>query len=96
MASFLVVTTGTAALPPVMLPELSGYICSKLTQSKVVEYLAAENHNLFAVTIHADLMERYLLERSGSKGDNLPMDEAWKPFSFISHHPGKHPLLHYK
>lgn len=79
-ASFLAVTTGTAALPPVMLPELSGYISSKLAQIKVVEYLAAENHNLFATTIHSGLVETCLFKRSGSKAENLPMDKGWTPF----------------
>jgi len=37
-----------AALPPADIPGLSGYLTSKVAQTKTVEFLAAENLDLFA------------------------------------------------
>jgi NAD(P)-dependent dehydrogenase (short-subunit alcohol dehydrogenase family) len=51
-AALYTITAGAAVLPPAHTPGLSGYLTSKLTQSKIVEFLVAENPDLFACSVH--------------------------------------------
>ncbi|TKW56776.1 3-hydroxybutyrate dehydrogenase type 2, partial [Colletotrichum tanaceti] len=75
-ASVVALTTGTTALPAVALPGLSAYMASKLAQTKIIEFLAAENPNLFAATLHPGMVETDIFKKSGAKAEALPMDKA--------------------
>ncbi|TDZ59747.1 Short chain dehydrogenase citE [Colletotrichum trifolii] len=81
-AVFVALTTGTTAMPASVLPGLSPYIVSKLAQTKVVEFLAAENPNLFAATLHPGIVETAIFTKSGAKAEALPMDTAQLPAHF--------------
>ena len=75
-ATIIGVTTGTSGLPPVMLPGLSAYISSKLAQVKMLEFLAAENPNLFVASMHPGMVETDIFTKSGAKAEHLPMDKG--------------------
>lgn len=75
-ATILGVTTGTVGLPPAMLPGLSAYISSKLAQVKVLEFLAAENPNVFVASLHPGMVETEVFKKSGAKAEALPMDKG--------------------
>ncbi|OHE90561.1 short chain dehydrogenase [Colletotrichum orchidophilum] len=81
-ASIVALTTGTTALPAVALPGLSAYMASKLAQTKIIEFLAAENPNLFAVTLHPGMVETDIFTKSGAKAEALPMDKVQLPAHF--------------
>lgn len=70
------VTTGTSGLPPAMLPGLSAYISSKLAQVKFLEFLAAENPNIFVASVHPGIVETSLFQKSGARAEVLPMDKG--------------------
>lgn len=61
-------------MPAAMLPGLSAYISSKLALTKMIEFLAVENPNIFAVTAHPGLVESEIFAKSGAKSETLPMD----------------------
>ncbi|GJC89716.1 short chain dehydrogenase citE [Colletotrichum liriopes] len=81
-ASVVALTTGTTALPAVALPGLSAYMASKLAQTKIIEFLAAENPNLFAATLHPGMVETDIFKKSGAKAEALPMDKVQLPAHF--------------
>ncbi|KAL9118806.1 MAG: hypothetical protein Q9187_004638, partial [Circinaria calcarea] len=74
-AAVLGVTTGVSALPPAMLPGLSAYISSKLAQVKFLEFLGAENPNLFVASVHPGMVDTTIFRKSGAQPDALPMDK---------------------
>jgi NAD(P)-dependent dehydrogenase (short-subunit alcohol dehydrogenase family) len=73
-AAILGVTTGASALPPAMLPGLSAYVSSKLAQVKFLEFLAAENPNIFVASMHPGMVETDMFLKSGGKAEVMPMD----------------------
>jgi short-subunit dehydrogenase len=75
-AALLGLTTGTVSLPTVMLPGLSAYISSKLAQVKLLEFLAAENPNVFVASVHPGMVETAVFTKSGAKAEALPMDKG--------------------
>lgn len=75
-AAVLGVTTGVSALPPVMLPGLSAYISSKLAQVKFLEFLGAENPNIFVASVHPGMVDTTIFRKSGAQPDALPMDKS--------------------
>ncbi|GKT46421.1 short chain dehydrogenase citE [Colletotrichum spaethianum] len=81
-ASLVALTTGTTALPAVALPGLSAYMASKLAQTKIIEFLAAENPNIFAATLHPGMVETDIFKKSGAKAEALPMDKVQLPAHF--------------
>ncbi|KAK1564128.1 short chain dehydrogenase [Colletotrichum navitas] len=81
-AAVVALTTGTTALPAVALPGLSAYMASKLAQTKIIEFLAAENPNLFAATLHPGMVETDIFKKSGAKAEALPMDKVQLPAHF--------------
>ncbi|KAJ0323539.1 hypothetical protein Brms1b_001419 [Colletotrichum noveboracense] len=83
-ASVIALTTGTTALPVSMVPGLSPYMASKLAQTKIVEFLAAENPNLFAVTLHPGMVETDIFKKSGAKAEALPMDKGAPEAAFLN------------
>ncbi|PVI01574.1 NAD(P)-binding protein [Periconia macrospinosa] len=62
---------------------LSGYITSKVTQSKLTEYLAAENPNLFAVSVHPGMVDTKVFRSSGADPAKLPIDTERLPADFL-------------
>ena len=59
-----------------MVPGLSAYMASKLAQTKLIEYLAAENPNVFAASVHPGMVETDVFTKSGAKAESLPMDKS--------------------
>lgn len=75
-ATVLALTTGTSAMPAARLPGMSAYMTSKLAQIKFIEYLAAEQPNVFAATVHPGMVETEIFAKSGANADKLPMDKG--------------------
>lgn len=73
-AALYTVSAGSIAMPPAYVPELSGYISSKVAQGKVLEFLAAENPNLFVCAVHPGLIDTDIFKSSGADPQQLPMD----------------------
>ncbi|CAN8097826.1 unnamed protein product [Discula destructiva] len=82
-ATVLALTTGTSAMPAARLPGMSAYMTSKLAQIKLIEYLAAEQPNVFAATVHPGMVETEIFAKSGANADKLPMDKVELPASFL-------------
>ncbi|ORY67018.1 short chain dehydrogenase [Pseudomassariella vexata] len=82
-ATILALTTGTTAMPAAMIPGLSAYMASKLAQTKIMEFLAAENPNVFAATVHPGMVETGIFTKSGAKAEMLPMDKVQLPAHFL-------------
>lgn len=91
-ATVVALTTGTTALPAVALPGLSAYMASKLAQTKIIEFLAAENPNVFAATLHPGMVETDIFKKSGAKAEALPMDKGASVVVFSPHPLAIHPL----
>lgn len=73
-AALYAISSGALALPVKYIPYLSGYISSKVAQGKVLEYLAAENPDLFVCSVHPGLVDTKIFRASGANPDQLPMD----------------------
>ena len=63
-----------------MLSGLSAYAGSKLAQAKVLEFLAAENPNIFVASVHPGMVDTDMFRKSGSRADAMPMDIGWPHF----------------
>jgi hypothetical protein len=55
---------------------MSSYNASNLAQIKVVEYLAAEQPNIFAASVHPGIHDTAVLANSGAKPDQVPLDNS--------------------
>lgn len=64
-------------MPAARIPGLSAYMTSKLAQTKMIEYLAAEQPNIIAATVHPGMVETEIFTKSGGRADKLPMDKGW-------------------
>ena len=73
-AYMLATTAGGVVLPPTGIPSLSAYMTSKTAQIKLMEWIAAENPNVFTCSIQPGVIESDMLEKSGVKEMGLPMD----------------------
>lgn len=62
---------------------LSGYLTSKIAQSKLIEYLAVENANLFAVSVHPGMVDTKVFRGAGADPAKLPMDTERLPADFV-------------
>ncbi|KAJ4340194.1 hypothetical protein N0V95_007575 [Ascochyta clinopodiicola] len=82
-AALYAITAGAFVMPPAYTPGLSGYLSSKVAQSKVLEFVAAENPNLFVSTIHPGMIETDVFRSSGADPKQLPMDNANLPAHFL-------------
>jgi NAD(P)-dependent dehydrogenase (short-subunit alcohol dehydrogenase family) len=76
-AAILGVTTGASALPSAILPGLSAYIGSKLAQVKFLEFLSAENPNIFVASVHPGMVDTATFRKSGGQAEMMPMDKGW-------------------
>ncbi|KAF1831500.1 NAD(P)-binding protein [Decorospora gaudefroyi] len=75
-AALYTITAGAAVMPPAYTPGLSGYLTSKIAQSKVVQFLAVENPHLFACSVHPGMVETGIFRGSRADPAMLPMDTA--------------------
>lgn len=75
-SAVLTLTSQTTAFPVSMGPGMSGYNASKIAQIKVIEYLAAEQPKVFAVTVHPGICDTAVLAKSGMKPDQVPLDQS--------------------
>lgn len=73
-AALVGLVTGTTALPAAMLPGLSAYMSAKLAQTKLLEFVAAENPHIFTASLHPGMVETDIFTKSGAKAEALPMD----------------------
>jgi len=90
-ARIIGVSAGMIHLPP-STPIASGssaYITSKLAQIRLLEHIAAENSDVFVVSVHPGVVETELLESSniesapGQKIDRALMDDVNLPAHFF-------------
>jgi NAD(P)-dependent dehydrogenase (short-subunit alcohol dehydrogenase family) len=72
----VVAFTAVVVFPAAQLVNLSGYITSKLAVIKFMEFLAAENPNVFAVALHPGMIETKIFRGSGADPSKLPMDSG--------------------
>ncbi|KAI2780740.1 short chain dehydrogenase [Daldinia loculata] len=82
-ATILALNTGTIALPSAALPGLSAYMASKLAETKIIEFLAAEQPNIFAATVHPGLIVSDIFKKSGAKAESVPLDKPQLPAHFL-------------
>ncbi|KAI1395673.1 putative NADP(+)-dependent dehydrogenase [Hypoxylon fuscum] len=82
-ATILALTSGAAPLPSSMLPGQSAYAASKLAQTKLIEFLASEQPDIFAATVHPGLVETAIFKKSGGKAEAVPMDKVQLPAHFL-------------
>lgn len=67
-------TAGAICLPTKQVVGLSGYLASKLAQIKTLEFLAAENPNIFVCSVHPGMVETKIFLKAGATPDMVPMD----------------------
>ena len=67
---------GPIALPPAAVAGLSAYICSKTAMVKTLEFVAAEDPELFVASVHPGMVDTALFRRSGATPEMLPMDDG--------------------
>ncbi|KAF2180458.1 short chain dehydrogenase, partial [Zopfia rhizophila CBS 207.26] len=82
-AAVYAITAGALVMPVKMTVGISGYLTSKLAQIKVMEYLAAENPNMFFCSVHPGMIDTSIFRASGSDPSHLPMDTATLPAHFM-------------
>lgn len=82
-AALYTLAAGAAALPPAYTPGLSGYLVSKTAQTKIVEFLAAENPDLFACAVHPGMVDTGIFRGSGADPSQLPMDSVDLSANFL-------------
>ena len=77
------VTSGAQAFPTAHLPGLSAYMTSKVAQVKMLEFLAAENPNLFVASVHPGMVDTSVFRKSGATPDMVPIDSGEPDFYFL-------------
>lgn len=50
-------------------------MASKLAETKIIEFLAAEQPNVFAATVHPGLIVSDIFKKSGAKAEAVPLDK---------------------
>lgn len=68
--------TTAVAFPPAIQPGLSAYVTSKFALVKFIEYLAAENPNIFAVALNPGVIKTAMFEKLGADPASLPFDSG--------------------
>ncbi|EAW15344.1 SDR family NAD(P)-dependent oxidoreductase [Aspergillus clavatus NRRL 1] len=79
----IVALTSAVVFPTQMLVGLSAYVSSKLALLKFVEFLAAENPNLFAVSVQPGMVETDIFRKSGANASLVPVDQVDLPADFL-------------
>jgi NADP-dependent 3-hydroxy acid dehydrogenase YdfG len=83
-AALYAITAGAFVMPPAYTPGLSAYLTSKIAQSKVMEFVAAENPNLFVCTVHPGMIETDVFRSSGADPNQLPIDDGKLKYSLVT------------
>ena len=73
-AAIYAITTGVLAFPARVTAYVSGYVSSKMAQVRLMEYLAAENPNLFCVSVHPGMVDTRIFRAAGATPEHFPMD----------------------
>ncbi|KAJ5627008.1 hypothetical protein N7528_004435 [Penicillium herquei] len=81
--SAVVALTAIVVFPTARLVGNSGYISSKLTLVKIMEFLAAENPKVFAAAMHPGMVETEIFRRSGADPTKVPIDSVDLPAEFL-------------
>lgn len=68
--------TTAVIFPPSIQPGLSAYITSKLALVKFIEYVAAENPNVFAAALNPGVINTAMFEKLGADPASLPFDSG--------------------
>jgi NAD(P)-dependent dehydrogenase (short-subunit alcohol dehydrogenase family) len=71
--------TAAVVLPVQTTKGLSAYVSSKLSLIKVMEYIAAENPNVFAAALHPGMVDTKILRESGADPNKVPLDSGKCP-----------------
>ncbi|PWY84977.1 putative NADP(+)-dependent dehydrogenase [Aspergillus heteromorphus CBS 117.55] len=79
----IIAITAITTFPATALPGLSAYVGSKLALHKVIEFVAAENPNVFAAALHPGMVETGVFRKSGGDKERLPMDDVSLPADFM-------------
>ncbi|KAL8951592.1 MAG: hypothetical protein Q9222_002447 [Ikaeria aurantiellina] len=88
-AAMLGSTAGALVLPPTTTPGLSAYLTSKIAAAKTLEWLAAENPNVFVASVHPGMIDTAIFRKSGATPEVLPMDSGELSSRFL------YAFLHY-
>ena len=70
------VTSRTLVYPPAAMPGLSAYVTSKIAMMKMLEFLAAENPNLFVASVHPGRVDTEMHRKAWGKQETIPMDSG--------------------
>ncbi|ROW06275.1 hypothetical protein VPNG_08076 [Cytospora leucostoma] len=82
-AAILGLATGVASFPADSLPGLSAYTSSKLCQTRIIEFVASENPDIFAASVHPGMVETDIFYKTGGRADILPIDRVQLPAHFL-------------
>ncbi|CEL10647.1 hypothetical protein ASPCAL13763 [Aspergillus calidoustus] len=82
-AAIVGLTSGPLVFPPSAVIGASSYFASKLALIKVIEFLAAENPNVFATALHPGMVDTPVLRKFGTDPKDLPVDKAELPGDFM-------------
>ncbi|KAL3458384.1 hypothetical protein BJX64DRAFT_279886 [Aspergillus heterothallicus] len=82
-AAIIGLTSGPLVFPPSATTGASPYFASKLALIKVMEFLAAENPNVFAAALHPGMIDTPILRKFGTDPKHLPVDDAGLPGDFL-------------
>ncbi|KAL2833847.1 hypothetical protein BDW59DRAFT_179494 [Aspergillus cavernicola] len=82
-AAIIGITSGPLTFPPSVLADSSSYFTSKLALIKVIEYLAAENPNVFTAALHPGMVDTELLRKGAVNASALPFDKSELPGDFM-------------
>lgn len=73
-ATLLVVSAAGCVLPASVGAGLTGYMTSKVAQTKLVEYLAHEHPGLFICSVHPGVIDTAMLRAAELHNSQLPLD----------------------
>ncbi|PSN65037.1 short chain dehydrogenase [Corynespora cassiicola Philippines] len=82
-AAALATVAGALVLPTKAVLGLSGYLVAKLAAVKTMEFLAAENSNIFCAAVHPGMVDTDIFRKSGATPDMMPMDDVGLPAGFM-------------
>lgn len=75
-AAALATVAGALVFPTKTLVGLSGYLVAKLAAVKTMEFLAAENPNIFCAAVYLGMVDTDIFRKSGATPDMVPMDDG--------------------
>lgn len=68
--------TAGIAVPVALTPNNSAYMTSKLAEARFLEYVNAENPDMFIATLHPGIVDTAMFRKSGTDPANAPMDKS--------------------